>query len=239
MSAEFLETQWSMVLAARDGSDTRARQALEDLCSAYWYPLYAYARRRGQDADGARDLTQAFFVHLLESDALQQVDRDKGRFRAFLLASMRNFLSHQRERTMALKRGGDAVTLSLDADAAERRFHDEPVSDLSPEQFFERRWGLTVMERAMQRLQTDASKGDGSRVFEALRPYLTGSGNASYREAAERLSMKENAVKTAVHRLRKKYGQLLRQEIAETVADPREVNDELRYLLTVIQPLEA
>ncbi len=152
MTPGFATTQWTLVLAAQDGTDTQARQALGDLCNAYWYPLYAYARRRGHDAESARDVTQAFFADLLERKALHGLDPAKGRFRAFLLASMRNFLSHERERTMALKRGGGSVTLSLDTADAERRFHQEPVAELTPDQIFERRWGLTVMERAMNRL---------------------------------------------------------------------------------------
>ncbi|MDX1501309.1 MAG: sigma-70 family RNA polymerase sigma factor [Thermoanaerobaculia bacterium] len=240
MSARFATTQWSVVLAARDGSDTAARRALEGLCEAYWLPLYVYARRRGFDVEGAADMTQAFFADLIERRALRGVDPEKGRFRSFLLVSFRNFLSHEWDRLETLKRGGGATTVSLDASEAERRFRDEPAAELTPEQAFERRWGLTVMERAMGRLESESRRGDdGPRVFEELRPYLTGADERSYREASDRLSMSEGAVKTAVYRLRKRYGGLLREEIADTVADPGQVDDELRHLLSVIRPLRG
>ncbi len=239
MSSRFATTQWSVVLAAGDGNDTRARQALETLCNAYWYPLYAYARRRGYDPDQAGDVTQAFFADLLERQALRGLDRDKGRFRAFLLASIRNFFSHQRDRDEAAKRGGGAHTVSLDAEEAERRFNLEPAAELTPEQVFERRWGLTVMERAMARLKAQVESGGRPQLFAALKPYLTGGADASYREVAAELEMSVGAVKVAVHRLRRSYGRLLRQEIAETVADPAQVDDELRYLLTRIRPWQA
>lgn len=238
MTPGFATTKWSVVLAARDGTERQARHALETLCDAYWYPLYAYTRRRGHDAEEARDLTQAFFADLIERQALARVDPGKGRFRAFLLASMRNFLSHERERAMTLKRGGNTRTVSLDVAEAEKRFDLEPVAKLTPDQLFERRWGLTVMERAMARLEADSQQTNRAALFEALRPYLTG-GDAPYKEVARRLSMSEGAVKTAVHRLRHSYGRFLRGEIAETVVDPEEVDDELRHLLTVIRPLQA
>lgn len=234
MSERFATTQWTLVLAARDGTEGEAAQALEALCDAYWYPLYAYVRRRGHDQDAARDLTQAFFAELLGRDFLGSVDRSKGRFRAFLLASLGNFLSHERDRERALKRGGGVRPLPLDADTAETRYLREPADRLTPELVFERRWGLTVMERAMERLRADAS--DEPERFERLRPCLTGSEHASYREIAEALGLTESAVKAAVHRLRQRYGRLLRDEIAATVADPAEVDDELRHLLAVVRP---
>lgn len=239
MSSRFATTQWSVVLAARGGENTHARQALETLCDAYWYPLYAYARRRGYDPDQARDVTQAFFADLLERQALHRLDPEKGRFRAFLLASIRNFFSHERDRERALKRGGGLQTVSLDVDDAERRFDLEPVGDLTPDQLFERRWGLTVMQRAMGRLRTEMRSGGRPQLFDSLQPYLTGGDEAPYRQVAADNSMSEGAVKTAVHRLRQSYGRLLRQEIAETVVDPSEVDDELRHLLRVIRPLQA
>lgn len=239
MSPRFATTQWSIVLAAGHGGDTHARQALETLCNAYWYPLYAYARRRGYDPDRARDVTQAFFTDLLEREALRGLDPAKGRFRAFLLASIRHFFAHERDREQAAKRGGDAHTVSLDAGEAERRFDLEPQADLTPEQVFERRWGLTVMERAMARLKTQIESSGRPEIFAVLKPYLTGADNASYCEVAAGLSMNVGAVKVAVHRLRQSYGKLLRQEIAETLVDPSEVDAELRYLLTMIRPWQA
>jgi RNA polymerase sigma factor (sigma-70 family) len=234
MSERFATTQWSLVLAARDGTEGEARQALESLCEAYWYPLYAYVRHRGHDAEESRDLTQAFFAHLLGRDFLGAVDRSKGRFRSFLLASLENFLSHARDRERALKRGGGARLLPLDTDTAETRYRQEPVERLTPELVFERRWGLTVMERAMERLQAESA--DEPERFERLKPCLTGSDHAPYREIAEGLGTSETAVKAAVHRLRQRYGRLLREQIAETVADTAEVDDELRHLLGVVRP---
>lgn len=238
MGAGFPTTQWSVVLAARASGSTAAREALEALCHAYWYPLYAYVRGRGHDAETARDLTQGFFADLLARDFLQPVDPAKGRFRAFLLASLKNFLGHERERALALKRGGGAPTLSLDAEDAERRFRREPVERLTPEQIFERRWGLTIMERAMERLEALSSSRPGQ--FDRLKGYLTGAEpTVAYRQVAADLGLSEGAVKTAVHRLRQDYGRILREEIAATIADPAELDDELRHLLTVIRPWQG
>lgn len=234
MSRRFATTQWNVVLAARDGNDSQARQALEALCEAYWYPLYAYVRRRGYPADEARDLTQAFFADLLGRDFLGVIDQSKGRFRSFLLASLEHFLSHERDKERTLKKGGGARTLSLDADVAETRYRHEPADPLTPELVFERRWGLTVMERAMERLQTEFA--DQPERFEQLKPCLTGANADRYREMAVALGMTENSVKAAVHRLRQRYGRLLREEIAETVASAAEVDEEVRHLLGVIRP---
>lgn len=234
VSRRFATTQWNVVLAARDGSDSQARQALEALCEAYWYPLYAYVRRRGHPADEARDLTQAFFADLLGRDFLGVIDQSKGRFRSFLLASLEHFLSHERDKERALKKGGGARTLSLDADIAETRYRHEPADPLTPELVFERRWGLTVMQRAMERLQTEFA--DQTERFEHLKPCLTGANPDRFRDVAVALGMTETAVKAAVHRLRQRYGRLLREEIAETVASAAEVDEEVRHLLGVIRP---
>lgn len=233
MSSRFATTQWSIVLAAGFGQDTRSRQALAILCDAYWYPLYAFVRRSGYDSEQARDVTQDFFADLLERRALRSVDPEKGRFRAFLLASIRHFVAHERGRQQAAKRGGGVRTVSLDD--GEARF-DLEATALNPEQLFERRWGLIVMERAMARLKTQSESAGRAQLFAVLKPYLTGGSEASYHDVAETLSMQVGAVKVAVHRLRQSYGRLLRQEIAETVADASHVDDELRYLLTQVRP---
>jgi RNA polymerase sigma-70 factor (ECF subfamily) len=234
MADAFPTTQWSIVLAARGDRET-GRAALETLCATYWYPIYGYIRGRGHDADTARDLTQGFFVDLLDRDFLEPVDPAKGRFRAFLLASLKNFLSHQRERAQAQKRGAGVSTISLDAVDAEQRFGREPVDHLTPDQIFERRWGLTVMERAMRRLEmVSASR---PRQFQRLRAFLTGSEpDTTYRQVAAELGLTEGAVKTAVHRMRQDYGQILRDEIAATIANPSDLDDELRHLLKVVRP---
>jgi DNA-directed RNA polymerase specialized sigma24 family protein len=236
MSGRFATTQWTVVVAARDGTDSEARRALEALCEAYWFPLYAYIRRRGHTADDARDLTQAFFADLLSRNFLESIDRSKGRFRSFLLASLENFLSHERDKERTLKKGGGAQPLSLDVTDAETRYSYEPADRLTPALAFERRWGLTVMERAMRRLQAESTPEHPER-FDRLKPYLTGSEpQGQYREVAGDLGMTETAVKATVHRLRQRYGRLLREEVSETVADPAEVDDEVRHLLRVIRP---
>lgn len=237
MSGKVATTQWSQVLAARDGSDTEARAALENLCQTYWQPLYAYIRHQGSSPDEARDLTQGFFAEFLEKDFLAGVDPDKGRFRAFLLASLRHFLSHQRDQTRTLKRGGGTRTLSLDTEVAEERYSGETGAERTPEEVFERRWAMTVLDRAMDRLRKESMAEDDPNQFELLRQYLTGSEpHSPYKQVAHSLGMSEGAVKTAVHRLRKQYGQSLRSEIAEVVSNPADVDDEVRHLLTVVRP---
>ena len=234
MSNRFATTQWSVVLTARDGSNPQARQALAALCESYWYPLYAFVRRRGHSADDSADLTQAFFADLLSRDFLSSIDRSKGRFRSFLLASLEHFLSRERDKAHAVKKGSGVRPLSLDAREAEDRYQLEPQDRRTPEMLFERRWGLTVLERTMGRLRAEFA--DQPDRFERLKPSLTGAEPAHYSEVAAGLGMSETAVKAAVHRLRQRYGRLLRDEIAETVADPAEVDDEVRHLLAVVQP---
>jgi RNA polymerase sigma-70 factor (ECF subfamily) len=237
MSGKVATTQWSQVLTARDGSDTEARAALESLCQTYWQPLYAYIRHQGSSPDEARDLTQGFFAEFLEKDFLADVDPDKGRFRSFLLASLRNFLSHERDRERALKRGGGTMTLSLDVEAGEAGYALRPVEATTPIDVFERRWAMTVLDRAMGRLQQEVDSSESDISFEQLKPYLTSSEpQVPYRETAEAMGVSEGAVATAVHRLRKRYGQCLRAEIAETVVDPSQVDAELRHLLSELRP---
>ena len=222
------------MLAARDGSESQVRLALESLCEAYWFPLYAHVRRRGHAAEEARDLTQAFFADLLGRDFLWAIDQSKGRFRSFLLASLEHFLSHERDKQRALKHGGAARTFSLDADAAETRYRDEPADHLTPEVVFERRWGLTVLERTLERLRAEFD--DRPDRFEHFKGCLTGASPDRYQDIAVTLGMTETAVKAAIHRLRQRYGRLLRDEIAATVASPADVDEEMRYLLGVIRP---
>lgn len=237
MQTRFATTSWTQVLAAREGASTESRQALEGLCRVYWYPLYAFVRRQGHDAEDSRDLTQAYFAEMLEKGYLEDYDPERGRFRVFLAASMRHFLSKQRERARAWKRGGRAEVISLDAGEVEGRYRLEPQDRLTPEQIFERRWALTVLERALGRLRREQEDSDRGREFQVLEGYLTGDkSRASYREVAAELGTSEGAVKMAIHRLRQRFGQLLRSEIADTVASPAEVDDEVRYLLGVVAP---
>jgi RNA polymerase sigma factor (sigma-70 family) len=237
MCARVATTQWSQVLAARDGSDTEARAALESLCQTYWQPLYAYIRHQGSDPDEARDLTQGYFAEFLEKDFLADVDPDKGRFRSFLLASLRHFLSHERERSRALKRGGSALTLSFDTQAGETRYATQPTEAMTPVEVFEHRWAITVLDRAMDRLAAQSQEAGSWPQFQKLRQYLTSAEpQVPYGEAAEELGMSEGAIRTAVHRLRKRYGQALRAEIAQTVANPADTDEEVRHLLAIVRP---
>src|SRR5512145_1235061 len=221
----FQTTNWSLVLAARDEPSSAGRAALESLCERYWYPLYACVRASGNDSEAARDLTQEFFARMLERDFLREVRPEAGRFRSFLHASLKHFLSHERDKARALKRGGGLAPLSLDTDTAEDRFVHEPADRLTPEQVFERRWALTVLEHALEQLRQELeARGEHDR-FARLRQFLVGEEpHASYRELAVELEMTEDAVKSAVHRLRRRLGMLLREEIAETVANPDEVD---------------
>jgi RNA polymerase sigma-70 factor (ECF subfamily) len=235
MNPDFTTTRWSLVLAAQAGESTQSRRALGELCEAYWFPLYAFVRRQGYSAEDARDLTQGYFARLLEKEDLKDVDPHLGRFRAFLLASLKHFLSNARDRARAKKRSPEKPLLELDSRTAEERFSIEPADDLTPQDLFERKWAMTVLERTLERLGREWSDGDRARRFEKLRGYLTDEDpGGSYRETAGELGISEDAVKVAVHRLRRRYGELLREEIAQTVTDPREIDDEIRYLLGVL-----
>jgi RNA polymerase sigma-70 factor (ECF subfamily) len=235
MCARVATTQWSQVLAARDGSDTEARAALESLCQTYWQPLYAYVRHRGYSPEEARDLTQGFFTEFLEKDFLGQVDPEKGRFRAFLLASLRHFLSHERHRERALKRGGGVKPLSLDVETGESGYAERPAAETTPEEVFDVRWARTVLDRAMDRLRGEVESEDMTR-FDTLKRYLTSDEDSMpYRTVAAELGMTEGGVAAAVARLRQRFGRCLRKEVAEIVVNPAEVDDELRHLLSVVQ----
>jgi len=233
--AVFPVTHWSVVLAARAGQDTQAATALENLCRAYWDPLYAFIRRRGYDAPDAQDLTQGFFARLLEKDYLADVDRRKGRFRSFLLAAIKHFLADERDKAKTQKRGGGQVPISLDAQAAEDRFRLEPAHELTPEKLFERRWALSLLGKVFDRLAQDYAAADKKELFAELQEFLApGAEAGSYALPAQRLNMTEGAVRMAVHRLRQRYGELFREEVAHTVADPNETEDEMRHLFRVL-----
>jgi RNA polymerase sigma-70 factor (ECF subfamily) len=235
MNPDFTTTRWSLVLAAQAGESTQSRRALGELCAAYWFPIYAFVRRQGYSADDASDLTQGYFARLLEKEDLKDVDPRLGRFRSFLLASVKHFLSNERDRARARKRSPGQPLLELDGQSAEDRFSIEPADDLTPEDLFERRWAMTVLERTLERLAAEWSEGARARRFRRLRGYLTDADPAgSYAGAAADLGMSEDAVKVAVHRLRRRYGELLRDEIAQTVGSPDDVDDEIRYLLGIL-----
>ena len=235
MGQRFRTTKWSLVLAARTGTTPRSREALAQLCEAYWGPLYAYVRRQGHGVEEARDLTQSYFVRLLEKKYLKGVTPEAGRFRSFLLASLKNFLANERDWARALKRGGGLQAISLDTDAAERSYRAELSDDLTAEEIYERRWALEVLERVVTRQRREFETAGTLQQFDGLRACLTGEEpRLPYRELAADLDMSENAVKVAVHRLRRRFGVLLREEIAQTLVDHRDVDDEVRYLLSVV-----
>ena len=213
----------------------RARAALEKLCGRYWYPLYAFIRRRGYDRHDAKDLTQSFFAHLLNNDAFLRVDPDKGLFRTFLLAALTNFLNDERDRQQAAKRGGGRQIISWDELEAEEMFKHEPVETLSPEKLFDRRWALTVIQAALMRLRHEYEAGGKLALFQALEPCVTGEIRPGfYEQAAARLAMDPGAIRVALHRLRRRLGELLRSEIAHTVARPEDIEEELRHLFAAL-----
>jgi RNA polymerase sigma factor (sigma-70 family) len=230
----FVTTRWSLVRAAGHEAGSEGRKALETLCELYWYPLYAYVRRRGHQAAQAQDLTQAFFADVLERNVLAVADEQRGRFRVFLLQTLKNFLSTERRKQAAGKRGSGRPQLSLDFEAGENRYRHEPADLITPEQLFERRWALTLLEQALHQLRSEYQTSGRSELFEALEPQLQGySAKSTYAELAEQLETSEGALKVAAHRLRHRYREILRATIAETVSSPEEVDEELRDLLNV------
>ncbi len=231
----FAATHWSIVLSAAQNDTTRARAALSTLCQTYWYPLYAYVRRRGYSREDAQDLTQAFFARLLEKNWLGRADPEKGRFRSFLLTAMKCFLADEWDRARAQKRGGGAPWLPLPFDTAETRLGREPADEATPEQCFEKRWVLTLLEKVLMRLRTQYEQEGNAGLFAELNPCLVGErASLPYAALAKKLALSESAVKSAVHRLRRRYRELLRGEIAQTVVDPGEVDEELRHLSVVL-----
>jgi RNA polymerase sigma-70 factor (ECF subfamily) len=234
--ADFSATRWTLVLSAARGTRTPvATTALAELCRTYWYPLYAFLRHRGHESHEAEDLTQGFFAHLLAKDFLAGVDPEKGKFRSFLLASLKHFLSDQRDYAQARKRGGGQKVVPLDGLDAESRYRLEPAHDLTPEKMYEKQWALALLDRVLSRLEAEQSADGKAEQFAVLKNFLSGSRAESYAAIAERLGTTEGAVKTAVHRLRRRYRELLREEIAQTVASPEEIDEEIRSLLSCLQ----
>ncbi|HUV66240.1 MAG TPA: sigma-70 family RNA polymerase sigma factor [Sedimentisphaerales bacterium] len=234
-AGQFATTRWSVILAAGDSASTQHEPALDTLCQTYWFPLYAYLRRRGYDTHQAEDYTQGFFAGILERKGLKRADPKCGKFRSFLLASLKNFLADEWDRARAQKRGGDKKVLSLDFDAAASRYDLEPADHLSPEKLFERSWALTVLTKAMDRLKAESAASDKQRLFDCLKVYLTAGKDAgSYRDVAGELNMTEGSVKVAVHRLRRRYRELVREEIAQTVTTEAQVDEEIRDLFAAL-----
>jgi RNA polymerase sigma-70 factor (ECF subfamily) len=221
-----------MVRAAGNTADPRSHQALTMLCTNYWYPIYLYIRWRGYDQDSAQDLTQGFFAILLEKDYLKQVDRERGKFRSFLLVSVKHFLANEWDKKQALKRGAGKV---LSLDSAEERYRKEPTDYTTPEKLFNRRWAFIQLENALKRLREDMAASGLSGRFERLKGFLTvDGGDSSYRQAASDLGMNDSAVKVAVHRMRRRLGEYVRAEIAETVDAPDQAESEIRFLMETI-----
>jgi RNA polymerase sigma factor (sigma-70 family) len=230
-SMRFGTTQWTVVLQAGRGAD----EALMKLCQTYWSPLYAFIRRRGHAVHEAQDLTQAFFVHVLEHQALVNVAPTKGRFRSFLLVALKHFLDNEWNKAHAQKRGGGQVIVSWDDLKPEEREFVEPRDDATPEKAFNRRWALTLLERVMNQLRTECVAAKKGELFEKLRGYLTGEiSEKSYQQLATELNMTEGAVKVTIHRLRRRFGELLRTQISRTVDGPDTIDDEIRQLFAAL-----
>ena len=226
-----------MVLSAQDRDSARSDAALETLCRTYWYPLYAFARRLGHPAHDAQDLTQEFFARLLRKEYLKSAEREKGRFRTFLLVALKHFLANEWDRQHAQKRGGFVSVMSIDQELAESRFAAEPSHNLQPDVLFDRQWAMTLLERTMSQLHDEYVATGRARLFEFLQGCLAKDESAlPYAEIATRLNLTEAAVKMAVQRLRARYREILQAEIAETVASPEEVEEEIRHLYSAFGP---
>ena len=234
-SAEFTTTHWSVVLAAAQEESPQAAEALETLCRTYWYPLYVYVRRRGHNPEDAQDLTQGFFAHILSRGFLRRASPSNGKFRSFVLGALNYFLADEWAKLRAQKRGGGSVPVFLDAQTAEARYRLEPVDLMDPEKLFERRWATALLDRVLERLEEEFSRTDRRRLFGQLRVLLLAEdGSVTYAQIAASLQMTEGAVKVAVHRLRQRYRELFREEVAHTVEQPAEINDEVKHLFSVL-----
>ncbi len=234
-ASKFALTRWSVVLAAGSNDSVRARDALEKLCRAYWHPIFAFVRRQGHSPHDSQDLTQEFFARLLAKNYLGAVDRSRGRFRSFLLASLKHFLANEWDKAGAQKRGGHQILIPINVQSAETSYSLDPADNATAEKTFERRWALTLLDQVLGRLRAEYGKDGKTRLFEQLKATLTGERRTiAYAEIGERLGMSEGAVKVAVHRLRQRYREVLREEIAETVAGPEEVEEEIRALFSAL-----
>ncbi len=231
----FHTTHWSVVLAAGALETKQAAAALETLCRTYWYPLYAYVRRRGHGPEDAQDLAQEFFARLLAKESVRRADRERGRFRSFLLKSLQHFLVNEWARGQARKRGGGEKLIPLDEALAERLYREEPATPHPPENLYDRRWAVTLLDRAMERLGADYAAAGKRALFDQFKDLLLTEGSGEvYRGKALESGLSEGAVKVAVHRLRHRFGEAVRAEIAQTVATPAEVEEELRGLLAAM-----
>jgi RNA polymerase sigma-70 factor (ECF subfamily) len=235
--ADFEQTQWSLVLRTRSKDSTLAAEAVARLCEIYWFPVYSYIRRKGNPHHAAQDLAQGFFLKFLENDAFQIADRERGRFRSFLKTSINNYLHEAARRETALKRGGHEPKLSLDYDRADRLYAQLPESGQSPDAMFDKYWAKTVIARCENRLKDECAKRGKPDQFEALQPLLYAAGrHVNFAEAGASLGMTPGATRTAVYRMRRRFGDLVREEVARTIGDPGELDDEIRHLMDALAP---
>jgi RNA polymerase sigma factor (sigma-70 family) len=235
LAHHFATTHWTTIMAAASGDSVVAHDALARLCQAYWYPLYAYVRGHGYSPETAEDLTQGFFARLLERKDFERCERQKGRFRDYLLGAFRHFIADEYDKAIARKRGGGQILISFDAQDAEERFLLEPADTLSPDKIYERRWALTVLDEALARLQTEYREADKLHLYRALEAHLTrDESKSSYAAIGLDLGLTEGAVKSALHRMRQRHRELIREEVAYTVSTAREIDEEVRYLISVL-----
>ncbi len=233
---QFPTTHWSAVLQAGKGDSPAASAALEELCRTYWYPLYAYVRRQGRSPEEAEDLTQSFFERLLEKDYVKLADPERGRFRSFLVSALKNFLTDEWTRSTRQKRGGGCALLSWDRQSAEQRYAREPVDQMTPEKIFEKQWAIALLEQVLGRLEQEQVQAGREHLFQEVKGWLWGDkGTLAYADLAEQLGLTESALKSAVHRLRLRYRELLRAEIGRTVATPLEVQEEWEGLMVALR----
>ena len=227
----FATTHWTVVLTAGQRHSPQSDLALEELCRSYWFPLYGYVRRRGNTKEDAEDLTQAFFARFLARNYLEGLSAERGRFRAFLLASLKHFLANEWDKSQRQKRGGGETHLSLDWQTADTKLQVAATNEPSPEKAFDREWAVALLAKVIERLQTECATDGKTKLFEQLKVFLAaGKGESAQSEVAKALGMEEGAVRVAVHRLRKRYRALLREEIAQTLSDPAMVDEEMRAL---------
>lgn len=231
-----MTTHWSVVLSARDSNSPQSNSCLEKLCSTYWYPLYAFARWRGHTPQDAEDLTQDFFLRLLQKRYLDAVERERGKFRTFLLVAFKRFMANEWERGQAQKRGGGVLPISIDTELAERLYHNEPPATLPAENLYERRWALSLMQQAMTRLRAEFEADGKARDFERLKGFLaTGTPPKPSPNSTADVQRSESALRVEVHRLRKRFRQIFRDEVSQTVATAEDVDEEIHHLLAVLK----
>lgn len=237
MSRQFKTTQWALIASARDAPSDVARDALSALCQQYWYPVYSYIRCKGHSNDQAKDLAQEFFCEFVDRKFFRNVSPEKGHFRSYVIASVKNFLANERRKANTLKRGGGKIIISMDAFPPDYVLSTVSAAGLDPRQLFDQQWAVVVIERAMRRLEEETSKREYNVRFELLRDVLTGSIDAlPYRELGDMIGKSEGAVSVFVHRLRNRFGELVREEVAQTVSKPEEIDEEIQYLFAALDP---